>query len=166
MARKPRTEKEESVAVDHNAPPPDDFSLSETVEEVAPVAVVEEPVKAEPVKKEKPKVADTKVKYKWQIGHLDCAVEENGLKNVVKNVHWAFTGDDGLHTVSLYGVYNLEPVVDKKFYVDFDDLKEETLLGWIMASNAYDVEGMKAQIAKDLELMSNPPIVTKNVPWA
>lgn len=176
MAKKPtKTDKNVFTPVDHSAPPPKDFSLSEPTEEavveaVKPAAVVTPVATVAAVKVKEDKKS---IQYKWEIGHLDVA------DDTIVAAHWKFSGNDGANEVAMYGVYNLGPA-DKKDFIPFEKIKEENILGWIMAEKEYpddvdptkivkrkdfDIEAMKAQIARDLEVLYNPPVVTKPAPW-
>ena len=68
----------------------------------------------------------------WKITNVEYAPSYEGLENVVANVHWYATcSQDGKGGYS-YGNsrLNLETLSGDSF-VNFDDLTEEVLLGWV-----------------------------------
>lgn len=99
----------------------------------------------------------------WIVSALDCAPSEDGLTNVVKTVHWRCEGVDGEFSGSVYSTCGL-PAPESDF-VAYEELTEETVLGWIWA-NGVDKDAAEAAVQSQIDAAQNPPIVQPALPWA
>jgi hypothetical protein len=107
--------------------------------------------------------------YIWQIEQAQIAPSENGLTNVIKTLHWRCYADDAGDQATCYGSVGLESPDPEAFEV-YEDLTEETVVGWLHATLDAQQEGQVAQIeanlAGEIEKRRNPPIVTAPLPWS
>lgn len=95
--------------------------------------------------------------YSWKINAVDCYTSKDGLEKVAYNIHWSYFLTNGEHTVSMIGVQSVgEP--DAENFVAFEELTEETVVGWIEA--AMDVEQMQENLANQLADKIAPKVVT------
>ena len=49
-------------------------------------------------------------------------------------------------------------------FVAYPDLTEEEVLGWCYA-NGVDKDAVEANVARELDMLVNPPTVAKPLPW-
>lgn len=116
------------------------------------------------------------VEYTWEIGPMDVSDEvtnddTNDLEDVIRAIHWKFTGATEDTEAWIYGSAALEPV-DADNWIAFKDVTEEKALEWVLKAYA-DVEGesleeaqarKEAQINQLIDLKSY--VTTKEAPWA
>ena len=92
----------------------------------------------------------------WTISQLDRQTSDG----YVYQVHWQATAVDGEHSASIYATCSWS---DGTPTVDYADLTEEQVLGWIWA-NGVDKDVTEAALAAQIELKKNPVTAT-GVPW-
>lgn len=97
--------------------------------------------------------------YNWTISALDCKINENGLEDVIENVHWRY----GNESVDVYGVISLpSPTIDN--FKDIDSITKEIVIEWLdsifSVKNKIDkpiIEGVEEEVEYEefskLELM-------------
>jgi hypothetical protein len=104
------------------------------------------------------------ITYKWIFSAFDCKVSENGMQNIVTNVHWRYNGtnkDD--ISAEIYGTQAVgEPTPDA--FIPYPKLSEEQVIGWM--EEAMDVEELQTNIANQIDAISNPVNVTLPTPWS
>ncbi len=98
------------------------------------------------------------IKFIWVISSLDCDVNKDGLKNVVKTIHWRLLGvNDNNISAELFGAQTIgEP--NKDNFKAFDDLEKQDIIDWLNA--VMDVSALEENIAQKIELIENPTTVT------
>jgi hypothetical protein len=69
--------------------------------------------------------------YSWDCSTVDTYPTQDGLTDVVYNVHWRLTGtdDSGEHSATIIGTQVVE--VDPQNFTAFGDLTNETVAGWV-----------------------------------
>lgn len=102
------------------------------------------------------------MEYKWSVNPLECVPSQGSLTNIIKTIHWRYTGTDGTYSADVYGSMGLEDPEAGSF-IAFDDLTEETVIGWL--ESKLEVETLQANINSNIETQINPPIVSKSAPW-
>ena len=103
--------------------------------------------------------------YTWKVAALDYAVSQDGLSNVVTNVHWrVFKEDENGNSGSSYGTQGL-PAPDPNSFTDWDNLDEFTVLTW--ATNEMGEEAVTAiQDSVDAQIAEKAnPTHGSGVPW-
>jgi hypothetical protein len=104
------------------------------------------------------------IEYKWTISALDCAVNEEGLENVVKTVHWRYRGtDEDGNTAELYGAQPV-PSPNPEEFSAYETLTQEVVEGWL--ESIMDVEEKQKNITDQIELIKHPISVTLPLPSA
>jgi hypothetical protein len=98
------------------------------------------------------------IKFIWVISSLDCDVNKDGLKNVVKTIHWRLLGvNDNNISAELFGAQTIgEP--NKDNFKAFDDLEKQDIIDWLNA--VMDISALEENIAQKIELIENPTTVT------
>lgn len=93
----------------------------------------------------------------WEIVSIDCQT----FDGFVTSANWQTTGVDGEHSASIYNTCSWS---DGTPTVDYADLTQEQVLGWIWA-NGVDKDATEAALAAQIELKKNPVTAT-GVPWS
>ena len=93
----------------------------------------------------------------WTISQLDRQTSDG----FVTTAHWKATAVDGEHSASIYATCSWS---DGTPTVDYADLTEATVLGWIW-SNGVNKNAVEAALAAQIELKKNPVTAT-GVPWS
>jgi len=102
------------------------------------------------------------IDYKWTISALDCAVNEEGLENVVKTVHWRYRGTDADgDTAELYGAQPV-PSPNPEEFSAYETLTQEVVEGWL--ESIMDMEEKQNIITEKINLVKNPVSVTLPLP--
>ena len=92
----------------------------------------------------------------WTISQLDRQTSDG----FVTTAHWQATAVDGEHSASVYATCSWS---DGTPTVDYADLTQEQVLGWIWA-NGVNKDATEAALAAQIELKKNPVQAT-GVPW-
>lgn len=90
----------------------------------------------------------------WKITNLDRKTADG----FVTTAHWTATAVDGEHTASIYSTVSW----DGEPSVAYDQLTEETVLGWVWQS--VDKEAAEASLAAQIAEQKAPSKAT-GVPW-
>ena len=93
----------------------------------------------------------------WTISQLD----RNTADGFVTTAHWQATAVDGDYSASIVNTCSWS---DGTPTVDYADLTQETVLGWIWA-NGVDKDATEAALAAQIEMKKNPVTAT-GVPWS
>jgi hypothetical protein len=104
------------------------------------------------------------INYKWIFSAFDCKINENGMQDVVTNVHWRYIGtnENGV-TAEMYGTQSVgEPNPDA--FVPYLEISEEQVIGWM--ESAMDVNAMNASINAEIEVISHPTEETLPPPFS
>lgn len=105
--------------------------------------------------------------FKWVIAALNCAVESEGLPNVINVIHWRYqaTKVDGEKTwfAETYGATSVGQPNPQNF-VPYEDVTEAEVISWLEA--VLPVEAMQAGLEANIALQINPKEVTLPLPWA
>jgi hypothetical protein len=96
------------------------------------------------------------MQVEWTASNLDRKIETG----FVYQVHWQATAVDGEHSASVYATCSWS---DGTPTVDYADLTQEQVLGWIWA-NGIDKDAVEASLASQIEAKKNPTTAT-GVPW-
>ena len=103
------------------------------------------------------------ITYTWSISKLDCAPAENGLTNIVKVIHWGFTGiDENGVSASMSNSYPLSTPSPEAF-TDYSTLTRETVISWLESN--LDVGYIKSKLSNEITSQYNPPITPLPLPW-
>jgi hypothetical protein len=92
----------------------------------------------------------------WTISQLDRQTSDG----FVTTAHWQATAVDGDYSASTYATCSWS---DGTPTVDYADLTQEQVLGWIWA-NGVDKDAVEESLAAQIEAKKNPTTAT-GVPW-
>jgi hypothetical protein len=100
--------------------------------------------------------------YYFKINAVDAHVSQDGLDNVIYNVHWSYFGEDGNGNVaSQIGVQHV-PDVDPDNFTAFDQLTQADIIAWI--EPMLNVEEFQVNLNVQLAELAAPTKVTLQVP--
>ena len=100
--------------------------------------------------------------YKFRINAVDAHVSQDGLENVIYNVHWSYIGEDANGNVATQiGVQHV-PNVDPENFVAFDQLTQADIVAWI--EPALNVAEFQTNRDAQLAELAAPTKVTLQVP--
>ena len=91
----------------------------------------------------------------WTIETLDRKTADG----FVTTAHWRATAVDGEHSATVYSTCSWS---DDKVVIPYDQLTQDTVLGWVWES--VDKEATEASLAAQIEALKNPTTAT-GVPW-
>jgi hypothetical protein len=104
--------------------------------------------------------------FLWVISSLDCAVESEGLPNVINVIHYRYQAEqvdgDKTYNAEVYGAMGCATPSDTDFTA-YDDLTFDQVCEWLVAGN--NVEAMELNLDTQIENLKNPPIVNLPLPW-
>lgn len=103
----------------------------------------------------------------WAVIQMDCYPEYDNETDVVFNVHWTLTADDGTYRGIVRGVQALPLNPDAPSpFTPYADLTEEQVIGWVQAAMGTEqVAAYEANVATQIEVQINPPVVNPPLPW-
>ena len=102
--------------------------------------------------------------YTWSIAQIEAAPTEGDLTNVAKTVHWRLAGTDGDESANCYGSIGLTTPESDEDFIAFEDLDEETVIGWV--TEALDADAIKEGLANTIAQRKTPSIITPQLPWS
>lgn len=104
--------------------------------------------------------------FEWVISALNCAVESDGLPNVINRIHYRYqaTQVDGDKTwfAETYSVASVGQPNPQNF-VPYEDVTYEEVCSWLEA--VLPVEDMKASLEANIYSQQNPTEITLPLPW-
>ena len=103
--------------------------------------------------------------YSWIISALDAKIKEDNLENVIYNIHWRYYASNGEVkpiTATRIGVLNVKYKEGNPF-IPYNDLTKNEVIAWLDAG--LDVDNLKIQLDKDIELQKNPIDETLYPDW-
>ena len=100
--------------------------------------------------------------YKFRINAVDAHVSQDGLDNVIYNIHWSYIGEDENGNVATQiGVQHV-PNVDPDNFTSFDQLTQADIIAWI--ERMLNVEEFQSNLDAQLAELAAPTKVTLQVP--
>ena len=106
------------------------------------------------------------ITYELSIQNMEATPSEGDLEDVVKIIHWMYTGKETIGDFNGYGeargAIGLSDASSDSFTA-FADLTEEQVKGWV--ESQLDLDAIQSDIASQIETQKRPPIVMKTNPW-
>jgi hypothetical protein len=106
------------------------------------------------------------MEYKWVISAMNCAVESEGLPNVINVIHWRYNATkvegDKTYFAETYGASSTAQPNPQNF-IPYEDVTEEEVINWL--EQILLVEDMQASLEANIALQINPVEVTLPLPW-
>tara|TARA_R100001086_G_scaffold82073_1_gene40223 strand:- start:1137 stop:1451 length:315 start_codon:yes stop_codon:yes gene_type:complete len=85
--------------------------------------------------------------------------EHNGHEQVIYNVHWRVTKEDGDYSASSYGTQSLNTENIKNF-VPLEDVTNEIVVAWVKDALGEKVSLIKDSLDQQIEALKNPSTQT------
>jgi len=99
----------------------------------------------------------------WKIENMIVKPQDGSHTDVVVTAAWRCSDSSGEFTASNYGSMGFASPGDD--FVAYSDLTEADVLGWVWA-NGVDKAEVEANVARELDMLVNPPTVAKPLPWS
>jgi len=104
--------------------------------------------------------------FQWVIAQLNCAVESEGLPNVINVIHWRYNAnqvdDNKTYYADTYGSSGVAQPNPQNF-IPYEDVTEEEVINWL--EQILPVDDMKLGLEANIALQINPVEVTLPLPW-
>ena len=105
------------------------------------------------------------ISYTWTIQNMFAQKQLDDYTDVVIQVAWSCFGTDGTYSASSPGLTSLVFYSPDPNFTPYDQLTEEQVLDWIWGSGGVDQAQVQENIAAEIEVQVNPPIVVLPLPW-
>ena len=103
--------------------------------------------------------------YEWRIDKMTAKIQEGELQNVIFQISWTYLArysEDKNIVASTSGFINVKYNEGEPF-IPYEDLTKEDVVGWLEAG--LDVDSMKENLDKQIELKKNPVDETLRPDW-
>jgi hypothetical protein len=104
--------------------------------------------------------------FQWIISQLNCAVESEGLPNVINVIHYRYnaTKVEGNKTyfAETYGAVNVAQPNPQNF-IPYEDVTEQEIINWL--EQILPIDAMQSSLEANIALQINPVEVTLPLPW-
>jgi hypothetical protein len=104
--------------------------------------------------------------FKWVVSALNCAVELDGLPNVINQIHWRYqaTQVDGDKTW-FSEIYSVAPVgqPNPQNFVPYEDVTEAEVISWL--EEILPMKAMQDSLEANIALQITPKEVSLPLPW-
>jgi hypothetical protein len=104
----------------------------------------------------------------WTIAQTDYVLSEDGLTNVINNLHWRLDATESSggkeFTAGAYGTQSV--TADPDNFIDYSKVTEANCIAWVKAAMGADaVTALEAQLQGQIDLEITPTSGT-GTPWA
>ena len=101
--------------------------------------------------------------YTWDVSTVDTYPTLESNADVVYNVHWSVSKEDGDYSASSYGTQSLD-TSDLSNFTSFADVTSDMVKGWVIdAMGEEEVANLEANLDSQIESQKNPTSVTKTL---
>jgi hypothetical protein len=104
--------------------------------------------------------------FQWVISELNCAVESEGLPDVINVIHWRYNAtqehNGKIYFADTYGSSSVAQPNPQDF-IPYADVTEAEVIGWL--EEILPVEAMQLALENNIALQINPVEVTLPLPW-
>ena len=98
----------------------------------------------------------------WKIENMIVKPQDGANTDVVVTANWRCTASDNGQMASNYGSMGFASPTGA--FTAYPDLTEADVLGWVWA-NGVDKDAVEANVARELDMLVNPPTAAKPLPW-
>ena len=104
------------------------------------------------------------ITYDWNCKTVDVVLQEEGLTDVVYNVHWIVTGTSDTYSSTSIGTQTVT-LDESTPFIPFVDLTNDIVVGWTKdAMGEEQVASIESGIAGSIEKEINPVTATMQLP--
>ena len=104
--------------------------------------------------------------FQWVISQLNCAVESDGLPNVINVIHWRYNATqvdgDKTYFADTYGSSSVSQPNPQNF-IPYADVTEQEVINWLEQILPVDI--MKTALENNIALQITPVEITLPLPW-
>jgi hypothetical protein len=104
--------------------------------------------------------------FEWVISELNCAVESEGLPDVINQIHYRYNAtqehDGKIYFADTYSVASVAQPNPQNF-IPYADVTEAEVISWL--EQILPVEAMQLALENNIALQINPVEVTLPLPW-
>jgi hypothetical protein len=104
--------------------------------------------------------------FSWTISELNCAVESEGLPDVINQIHYRYNAtqehDGKVYFADTYSVASVTQPNPQNF-IPYEDVTEAEVIGWL--EQILPVEAMQLALENNIALQITPKEVTLPLPW-
>lgn len=106
------------------------------------------------------------ITYTWTVTSMSAVPQIGPDADVVIAVSWACAGstDSTPPVQSFFQGLTDTPFTGEGSFTPYADLTQDQVLGWVWA-NGVSKDAVEAQVATNIDVMINPPVVTLPLPW-
>jgi|11BtaG_2_1085332.scaffolds.fasta_scaffold15041_1 hypothetical protein len=105
------------------------------------------------------------ITYTWSINTLEAKIHEDGLDNVVFNIHYRYLGvdnDNEKYAISQMGILNVQ-YKEGDAFTPYNELTENQIIEWL--ESGLNIQEMQNAITKEIDLLKNPVNESLTPPW-
>ncbi len=105
--------------------------------------------------------------FQWVISQLNCAVESEGLPNVINVIHWRYNAIQVDGDITWFAdMYNSSGIAqpNPQNFIPYEDVTEAEVIGWL--EEILPVDEMKASLEANIYNQQHPTEITLPLPWA
>ena len=100
----------------------------------------------------------------WKVISCNRTVSLGGEADVITNVHWEVSDEDGAHAGRQYGSSDID-TSDLSDFIEYADVTEANAIEWAKDARGSDeVTRLEADVADQIAL-SKAPVTGTGVPW-
>lgn len=104
------------------------------------------------------------ITYDWNCKTVDVVLQQEGLTDVVYNVHWIVTGTSDTYSSTSIGTQTVT-LDESTPFIPFADLTNDIVVGWTKdAMGEEQVASIESGIADAIEKEINPVTATMQLP--
>jgi hypothetical protein len=107
-------------------------------------------------------IKTTDLSFNWVISQMQCFPSYEGEKDFVVYVHWRRNATFEEYVADVYGCQTYSQK-EGDTYIPYSDLTFDIVCGWLESS--LDVPALDINLAKQIEDLVNPPVITLPLPW-
>jgi hypothetical protein len=104
--------------------------------------------------------------FEFVISALNCAVELDGLPNVINVIHWRYQAEqvdgDKTYFAETYGASSVGQPNPQNF-VPYEDITEAEVISWL--EEILPMEAMQDSLEANIALQITPKEVSLPLPW-
>jgi len=99
----------------------------------------------------------------WNVKTVDVHPNEEGHDDVIYNVHWSVSKEDGDYLASSYGTQTID-TSDLSNFRPFDAVTSDMVKSWVIdAMGEEEVANLEAGLDLQIESQKNPTSITKTL---
>ena len=99
----------------------------------------------------------------WNVNTVDVHPHEEGHDDVIYNVHWSVSKEDGDYVGSSYGTQTID-TSDLSDFTAFAEVTADMVKGWVIdAMGEEAVSDLEASLDQQIAEQKNPTSITKTL---